>query len=57
MSPQTLAATRTGNSGSTANSIEARACTARLRRSYLAGNGFHVVHAARHQRARGRRIF
>ena len=34
-----------------------RAGTARLRRSYLAGNGFHVIHAARHQRARGRRIF
>jgi hypothetical protein len=33
MSLQTLAATRTGNSGSTANRIEARAGTARLRRS------------------------
>ena len=51
MSPQTPAATRTGNSGSTA-SIEARAGTARLRRFCLAGNGFHVIHAARHQRAR-----
>src|SRR5215472_11861177 len=34
-----------------------RAGTARLRRSYLAGNGFRVIHAARHQHARGRRIF
>ena len=28
--------------------IEARAGAARPRRSRLAGNGFHVIHAARH---------
>jgi len=55
--PADAAATRNSNSGSTANSIEARAGTARLCRSCLAGNGLHVAHAARHQRARGRRIF
>jgi len=39
--------------GSIANSIVALRGRSSTRRSRLARNGFHVIHAARHQRARG----